>query len=183
MNGSVDFFDRLELELRAAAERPHRLWPAFTPAGRTALAAAAAAAAIALALVPVLALLEGGERERVGVGQALALVDLELPWPGFAGVTAGDHGPLDAAGTGGGGVASRPLRPRPAKSTSPRDCAAWASRCSTRRATGQPDSRASAASSRGRRASRVCSTPSGTARVVLHERSSYSAAPRRTPTP
>jgi hypothetical protein len=55
------FFDRLELELRAAAERPPRRLPALGGTARGAAIALVAAAGVALALVPALALLGGSD--------------------------------------------------------------------------------------------------------------------------
>ena len=55
----LDFFDRLERELRSAAERAPRRRVA--PVARAAFVAAAAATVLALALVPVLVVLGGGE--------------------------------------------------------------------------------------------------------------------------
>jgi hypothetical protein len=58
--GSTDFFDRLELELRRAAQRGSRRRAGWTPAGRTVAAVVIASAVVALVLVPVLALLGSG---------------------------------------------------------------------------------------------------------------------------
>lgn len=60
---ALDFFDRLERDLHAAAQRAPRRGARWTPAGHTVLAFAVALAAIGLALVPVLALLGGGEAD------------------------------------------------------------------------------------------------------------------------
>jgi hypothetical protein len=68
--GPVDFFDRLELELRAAAERGPRPGPGWAPAARTVAAVAIASAVVALVLVPAVVLRGGGggdEPERVTV--------------------------------------------------------------------------------------------------------------------
>jgi hypothetical protein len=68
--GSVDYFNRLELELRAAAERAPRRRPRWTPAARTVAAVAIASAVVALVLVPVVVFLgsgSGDEPERVTV--------------------------------------------------------------------------------------------------------------------
>ena len=58
-----DFFGKLEVELRAAAERPPRRAPALPDALRGGLGALAVAAAVVVALVPVLLVLGGGEDE------------------------------------------------------------------------------------------------------------------------
>jgi hypothetical protein len=61
--GSVDFFDRLELELRAAAERGPRRRPVWAPPARTVAAVAIASAVVALVLVPAVAFLGSGSRD------------------------------------------------------------------------------------------------------------------------
>jgi hypothetical protein len=68
--GRADFFDRLELELRRAAEGAPRRLPDWIPAARTVAGVVIASAVVALALVPVLALLgrgSGDDAERVTV--------------------------------------------------------------------------------------------------------------------
>ncbi len=60
------FFERLELELRAAADRPARRLPSM----RGAPAAVAAVAVLAIAVAAVLALVGGGERRATGDRQA-----------------------------------------------------------------------------------------------------------------
>jgi hypothetical protein len=61
---SVTFFDRLELELRGAAERGPRRRSGWRPVARTVAVAILAVAVVAVALVPVVALLgRGGGQE------------------------------------------------------------------------------------------------------------------------
>ena len=60
------FFDRLELELRTAAERPPRRLAGRAPGARGVAIGLVAAAAIAVALIPAAALLGGGGDGRVG---------------------------------------------------------------------------------------------------------------------
>jgi hypothetical protein len=60
----LDWFDRLELELRAAHERPARRGWAYVPRVRAVAGVALAIAAVAIALVPVLAALGGRDGEQ-----------------------------------------------------------------------------------------------------------------------
>jgi hypothetical protein len=59
-SNAIDFFTRLERELRVAGVRRHRRWRGWVPASRAALTSAAAVAVLGLGLVPALSLL-GGE--------------------------------------------------------------------------------------------------------------------------
>jgi hypothetical protein len=61
-----DFFDRLELELHAAAERPPRRGPDWRPAARSGGVALVVAAVLALVLIPVLVVTGGGDGEEAG---------------------------------------------------------------------------------------------------------------------
>jgi hypothetical protein len=66
---SESFFDRLELELRAAAERPPRRLAGWGAAGRAGAIALAVAVALALALVPAVVLLGGNDSGRTPATQ------------------------------------------------------------------------------------------------------------------
>ena len=68
----VDFFDRLELQLREAAERPPPRSPAWDPLLRRGGAALAAAAAVAVALAVALVVLGGSSDEPVRHGPVQA---------------------------------------------------------------------------------------------------------------
>jgi hypothetical protein len=74
---ALDFFDRLERELRVAARRPARRRPNWTAAPRAALVAAAIAVGLAAAVLPAL-WLGGGGREQA-TGTELPTVGTVLP--------------------------------------------------------------------------------------------------------
>jgi hypothetical protein len=74
-----DFFDRLEAELRAAADRPQPRLGRARATARTAAVAAGVIAVLALALVPVLALLGDGDRATAPAADVLAEPGTVIP--------------------------------------------------------------------------------------------------------
>lgn len=91
-----DFFGRLELELRAAAERPQRRTARLTDAGPELVAIVAVAACLAIALIPVLVILGSGDDG----GRATRSGERPEPKPAPVGtvIPAGDGGVPAAPG-------------------------------------------------------------------------------------